>query len=217
MGQGESVLLRGCSSVVEHLLAKRVEFESLHPLVFNSFVPTLGFELCIIILITLPVFIILEFSAVSVRLLLRLSVSEFRCALSYGIGKFVPFLPRLRSHATFLVGMDRLRNLGHLAPDAKVALNNGSLAHDRGVGQRGRSLAGCDRYGWHVCWLFHDAIPVRWSHLYGERADVMRAKHLEYMDGLARFELVVSNSALHRPPRWLISAIAACLALILYP
>ena len=51
-----------------------------------------------------------------------------------------------------------------------------------------------DEVGLKVCWLFHDAIPVRWSHLYMERAESMRDGHFVYMDGFAQFEAVVSNS-----------------------
>ena len=45
-----------------------------------------------------------------------------------------------------------------------------------------------------VAWLFHDAIPVRWAHLYGEQAVPAARSHAAYMCGLAEFDHVISNS-----------------------
>lgn len=45
-----------------------------------------------------------------------------------------------------------------------------------------------------IAWLFHDAIPVRWSHLYGAQANQAAQAHAAYMNGLAEFDLVLANS-----------------------
>ena len=50
------------------------------------------------------------------------------------------------------------------------------------------------RLGLKVAWLFHDAIPVRWAHLYGQQASQAARAHTEYMSGLAQFDLVLANS-----------------------
>ena len=50
------------------------------------------------------------------------------------------------------------------------------------------------RYGLRVAWVFHDAIPWRWSHLYGARAQVTASCHAAYMKGLAMADLVLANS-----------------------
>ncbi len=54
--------------------------------------------------------------------------------------------------------------------------------------------AAADRRGWRVAWIFHDAIPLRWAHLYGARAVSTAAHHAAYMAGLAEFDLVLANS-----------------------
>lgn len=54
--------------------------------------------------------------------------------------------------------------------------------------------AAADRRGWRVAWIFHDAIPLRWAHLYGAGAAHTAAHHAAYMVGLADFELVLANS-----------------------
>ena len=46
----------------------------------------------------------------------------------------------------------------------------------------------------HVAWLFHDDLPLRWSHLYGARAASTASAHATYMAGLADFDLVLANS-----------------------
>ncbi len=51
-----------------------------------------------------------------------------------------------------------------------------------------------ERRGLKVAWLFHDAIPVRWAHLYGHQATQAAQAHAQYMQGLAQFDLVVANS-----------------------
>lgn len=51
-----------------------------------------------------------------------------------------------------------------------------------------------ERLGLKVAWLFHDAIPVRWAHLYGQQASQAARAHTEYMNGLAQFDLVLANS-----------------------
>ena len=50
------------------------------------------------------------------------------------------------------------------------------------------------RRGLKVAWLFHDAIPVRWAHLYGQQAVPAAQAHIQYMRGLARFDRVIANS-----------------------
>jgi glycosyltransferase involved in cell wall biosynthesis len=50
------------------------------------------------------------------------------------------------------------------------------------------------RRGLQVAWLFHDAIPVRWAHLYGRQAAPAAQAHADYMRGLARFDQVIANS-----------------------
>lgn len=50
------------------------------------------------------------------------------------------------------------------------------------------------RRGLKVAWLFHDAIPVRWAHLYGQQAIPAAQAHIQYMRGLARFDRVIANS-----------------------
>jgi glycosyltransferase involved in cell wall biosynthesis len=50
------------------------------------------------------------------------------------------------------------------------------------------------RRGLQVAWLFHDAIPVRWAHLYGQQAAPAAQAHADYMRGLARFDQVIANS-----------------------
>ena len=54
--------------------------------------------------------------------------------------------------------------------------------------------AAADRRGWRVAWIFHDAIPLRWAHLYGAGAAQTASHHAAYMAGLADFELVLANS-----------------------
>lgn len=49
-----------------------------------------------------------------------------------------------------------------------------------------------------LCWLFHDAIPLRWSHLYGSAGSAAAASHRQYMAALATFPLVVTNSKTSR-------------------
>ena len=56
-----------------------------------------------------------------------------------------------------------------------------------------------------LAWLFHDAIPVRWAHLYGAQATQAARSHAVYMNGLANFELVLANSqasASHLREHW---------------
>ena len=56
-----------------------------------------------------------------------------------------------------------------------------------------------------IAWLFHDAIPLRWAHLYGTQAMASAGAHAAYMDGLARFDLVLANSqttAIHLRQHW---------------
>ena len=56
-----------------------------------------------------------------------------------------------------------------------------------------------------LAWLFHDAIPVRWAHLYGAQALQASRSHAKYMNGLADFELVLANSyttASHLREHW---------------
>ena len=48
--------------------------------------------------------------------------------------------------------------------------------------------------GFRTAWLFHDAIPVRWAHFYGSTAHVTVEAHSSYMKGLAKADLVISNS-----------------------
>ena len=50
------------------------------------------------------------------------------------------------------------------------------------------------RRGWRVAWVFHDAIPLRLSHLYGRRGPEVSRRHGVYMEGLALFERVFANS-----------------------
>jgi glycosyltransferase involved in cell wall biosynthesis len=50
------------------------------------------------------------------------------------------------------------------------------------------------RRGWRVAWVFHDAIPLRWAHLYGAGAQVTAECHRAYMAGLATADLVLANS-----------------------
>lgn len=54
--------------------------------------------------------------------------------------------------------------------------------------------AAADRRGWRVAWIFHDAIPLRWAHLYGAGAASTAVHHATYMAGLAEFALVLANS-----------------------
>ena len=46
-------------------------------------------------------------------------------------------------------------------------------------------LAESQRLRLRLTWLFHDAIPVRWSHLYGAQAVQAAQFHAAYMSGLA--------------------------------
>ena len=50
------------------------------------------------------------------------------------------------------------------------------------------------RRGLRVAWVFHDAIPLRWVHLYGASAAQTAASHQLYMEGLGRADLVLANS-----------------------
>ncbi|WP_320675936.1 glycosyltransferase [Prochlorococcus sp. MIT 1300] len=45
-----------------------------------------------------------------------------------------------------------------------------------------------------VAWVFHDAIPLRFSQLYGARSAVTASHHAKYMAGLSQFEIVLANS-----------------------
>ena len=54
--------------------------------------------------------------------------------------------------------------------------------------------AAAARLGARVVWVFHDAIPLRWAHLYGARAAITAACHRTYMHGLASAGLVLANS-----------------------
>ena len=54
--------------------------------------------------------------------------------------------------------------------------------------------ASADRLGLKVAWLFHDAIPLRLSHLYGASAQDIASRHATYMEGLAIFDKVFPNS-----------------------
>ena len=54
--------------------------------------------------------------------------------------------------------------------------------------------AAAAQLGARVVWVFHDAIPLRWAHLYGARAATTAACHRTYMHGLAFAELVLANS-----------------------
>ena len=45
-----------------------------------------------------------------------------------------------------------------------------------------------------LAWLFHDAIPLRWAHLYGKQAKPAAQAHANYMNGLAEFDFVLANS-----------------------
>lgn len=58
--------------------------------------------------------------------------------------------------------------------------------------QQLRSAA--DRWGLQVAWVFHDAIPLRLSPLYGRRGPAVAQRHGRYMEGLALFERVLANS-----------------------
>ena len=61
------------------------------------------------------------------------------------------------------------------------------------------------RLGLKISWLFHDAIPIRWSHFYGAQAVAAASAHATYMSGLAKFELVLANSqttAIHLHQFW---------------
>jgi glycosyltransferase involved in cell wall biosynthesis len=51
-----------------------------------------------------------------------------------------------------------------------------------------------DRHGLRLAWVFHDAIPLRWAHLYGAGAAFTAACHRAYMAGLAAADLVLANS-----------------------
>ena len=55
--------------------------------------------------------------------------------------------------------------------------------------------ASADRIGLKVAWVFHDAIPLRWSHLYGNEAEAVARRHHRYMCGLPLFDRVLANSA----------------------
>lgn len=48
--------------------------------------------------------------------------------------------------------------------------------------------------GLSLVWVFHDAIPLRWAHLYGGGAEFTAACHRAYMAGLAGADLVLANS-----------------------
>ncbi|WP_162176449.1 glycosyltransferase [Synechococcus sp. KORDI-100] len=54
--------------------------------------------------------------------------------------------------------------------------------------------ASADRLGLKVAWVFHDAIPHRWMHLYGAEGDAVARSHRRYMCGLQLFERVFANS-----------------------
>jgi len=56
------------------------------------------------------------------------------------------------------------------------------------------------RYGLRIAWVFHDAIPVRLAHLYGDISSAASDSHRAYMRGLAESEYVFATSkttALH--------------------
>ena len=56
-----------------------------------------------------------------------------------------------------------------------------------------------------LAWLFHDAIPVRFAHLYGSQATQVVRSHVAYMNGLANFDVVLANSqatASHLREHW---------------
>ena len=48
--------------------------------------------------------------------------------------------------------------------------------------------------GLKVAWLFHDAIPIRYQHLYGDHAAHAASCHRVYMQGLGKADLVLANS-----------------------
>ena len=50
----------------------------------------------------------------------------------------------------------------------------------------------CD--GMRIAWLFHDAIPIRWAHLYDSCAEQAETVHAIYMRSLASYERVFCNS-----------------------
>ncbi len=55
-------------------------------------------------------------------------------------------------------------------------------------------IAESKRHALKIAWMFHDAIPVRCSSLYGSLANAAASAHSIYMSGLAQYELVLANS-----------------------
>jgi len=45
-----------------------------------------------------------------------------------------------------------------------------------------------------IAWMFHDAIPVRYSFLYGSLSNAAASAHSMYMSGLSQFDLILANS-----------------------
>ena len=62
-------------------------------------------------------------------------------------------------------------------------------------------------HGMRIAWVFHDAIPVRWAHLYGSRAQQAATSHATYMRSLASYERVFCNS--HTSRRHLLDFLTA--------
>ncbi len=57
-----------------------------------------------------------------------------------------------------------------------------------------------------LAWLFHDAIPLMHSNLYGSFSQSASLSHAQYMKGLASFDLVLANSrttAIHLQNFWI--------------
>jgi glycosyltransferase involved in cell wall biosynthesis len=51
-----------------------------------------------------------------------------------------------------------------------------------------------DQRGMRLAWVFHDAIPLHWSHLYGDQGVAAAAWHAHYMQGLCLADRVFANS-----------------------